>query len=194
MTMPSHISPTPYDFLLTIEQEIHIGTRTLPYDAIKKDDWIGVSFISGDLALLTAINEIVEILPVSQLALVPGVKFWLRGMATCRGELFPVTDLSGFLTRKNSVITKDSRILLMKFQGELSGLLVDKVLGLQRIGKENRKKDKMVEINEEYAPFIVGTCIIARVEVPIISCQEIVHHPLFRDVALREDEMSEIKE
>lgn len=191
--MQSQQPDTPFDTLRAQEQAILSHAKGLPYHETSVHHWAGVSFLTGQQVLLAQLEEVVEIMRVPQLAPIPSVKSWLLGMTTCRGELFPVTDLSGFLTGKVSLPTQHSRILVVSYHEEYAGLLVDRVLGLQRIANENRKKECKPTMNE-LSPFIVGSFVNEHVELPIISCRAIMQHPHFRDVALREDETLEVEE
>jgi twitching motility protein PilI len=184
---------TPFETLLDVKRAILSHAKGLPYHEISVDNWVGVSFLTDQQVLLAQLEEVVEIMRVPELAPVPGVKPWLLGMTTSRGELFPVTDLSGFLTGKPSLLTLHSRILVISYHEEYAGILVDRVLGLQRIASENRKKEWSATINE-LTPFISGAFVNEHVELPIISCKAIMQHPQFRDVALREDEIPELEE
>jgi len=146
----------------------------------------GLIFLSGDHVLVTPLEEVAAILPVFLLTPLPGVKPWLKGMATYRGEIFPVTDMSEFITKKISSISKNARILLIRFQGEVGGLLVDRIVGLQRLTEEERGDKKEVGYLPDYDPFIIGAFVSPRVKIPLISCQAIVRHPYFRNIVLRE--------
>jgi twitching motility protein PilI len=184
---------TPFDFLLAAKRAILSHATGLPYHDASIDNWVGVSFLTGQQVLLAQLEEVVEIMRVPYLAPVPGVKPWLLGMTTCRGELFPVTDLSGFLTGKASVLTLHSRILVIRSHEEYAGILVDRVLGLQRIASENQTKEWSSTI-DELSPFITGAFVNEHLELPILSCKAIMEHPQFRDVALREDEIPEFED
>ncbi|MBI2791485.1 MAG: chemotaxis protein CheW [Gammaproteobacteria bacterium] len=184
---------TPFEVLLAAKRAILSHAKSLPYHDTSVDNWVGVSFLTGQQVLLAQLEEVIEIMRVPDLAPVPGVKPWLLGMATCRGELFPVTDLSGFLTGKLSVLTLHSRILVIRYHEDYAGILVDRVLGLQRIASENQTKEWSSTLNE-LSPFIAGAFVNDHLELPIISCKAIMEHPQFRDVALREDEIPEVEE
>ncbi len=184
---------TPFIFLASLEEEILSCAKGLPYHETSADNWVGVSFLSGRHVLLTPLEEVVEIMRVPEFAPVPGVKPWLRGMVTCRGELFPVTELNGLLTKKISTITHYSRILVINSHEEYFGILVDRVLGLQRIASQERRAQTQHNI-AELTPFIIGAFINEHVELPIISCKAIMQDPSFRDVALREDEIIEVED
>jgi twitching motility protein PilI len=192
--MHSQQSLSPFDTLLGLEKELIIsGHKPLSLSSDKSakgGDWVGIVFLSGDLIFLIPLEEVVEILKVRHMATVPGVKPWLRGMTICRGsELCPVTDLSGFVTRKMSSITSHSRVLVISHQEEYSGILVNRVLGLQRLPAKNKRQATMINI-EKFQPFIIGAFINENTELPVISGKLIVGHPDFFDVGLKEDELT----
>lgn len=183
---------TPYTYLKDLEKAILSSGTGLPVHQTSIDNWVGVSFLTGDHTLLISLNEVVEIMRIPLLAPVPGVKPWLRGMATCRGELFPVTDFNGFLTQKISALTQHSRIIVIHDAEEYAGILVDRVLGLQRIATKNIKLTTTKTI-PLLAPFISGAIVNEQGEFPIIASAPLIHHPRFREVSLREDEFSEFE-
>ncbi len=183
---------TPFACLAALEESLLLGAKSIPYHENVIEHWVGVSFLSGHNVLLTPLDEVIEILPVPVHFPVPGVKPWLRGMVSSHGELFALTDLNGFLSAKNSSITHYSRILVVETQEEKAGFLVDRVLGLQRIPCEDQSYDFTTNTSD-YAAFMIGSFIHNYVELPIISCKNIMHHPKFRDVAIRDDELFEVK-
>ncbi|MGD9592301.1 MAG: chemotaxis protein CheW, partial [Candidatus Berkiella sp.] len=167
--------------------------KGLPLHEASAKSWVGVSFLTGHQVLLTPLDEVLEIMRVPQLAPIPGVKSWLRGMVTSHGELFPVTDLNGFLTGKVSALTSYSRILVIKSNEGTSGILVDRVLGLQRIDYKEMTKE-VANPPSEIASFITGAIMNEHLSLPIISCIAIMKDPKFRDVAQREIELSQVKD
>ncbi|MBS0287230.1 MAG: chemotaxis protein CheW [Proteobacteria bacterium] len=183
---------TPFAVLAALEQTVLRCAKDLPYHETNVENWVGVSFLSGQHVLLTPLEEVVEIMRVPLLAEVPGVKPWLRGMVTSHGELFPVTDLNGFLCGKISLISHLSRILVIQTEKDTSGILVDRVLGLQRI-QDKEKFKKTSHPIPELAPFMMGAFRNAYMELPVISCKAIMQNPKFRDVALRGNEIIEDK-
>lgn len=185
---------SPFGFLHAQQADGLENRPKLPYHEMKGADWVGVVFLLADHVLLTPLVEITEILPVGALTPVPGVKPWLRGVTISRGELFAVTDLSGFLTQKIATITTYSRILVVSYLEEYSGLMVDRVLGLQHIPEENRKASlSKTMANKKYEPYIIGAYFNEKMELPIMSCKTIVQNPRFRDVVLKDDEIPELE-
>lgn len=177
------VSQTPFQYLCALEQAVSSCTKEAPHPVMPKKDWVGLSFLSGQHFLLTPLHEIAGILPVSFLMPIPGVKPWLRGMATYRKEIFPVTDLSGFVTQKLTKITNHARILMLQSQGGYAGLLIDRVLTLQRTDYENKKDEILLGVMPLFEPYMQGSVVLPGSQLPIISCQLIIQHPHFIDVA-----------
>jgi twitching motility protein PilI len=87
-------------------------------------------------------DDVSEILPPPPLIRIPGVKFWVKGLANVRGSLMPVLDMKAFLYGQSTVIGKDSRILIVNKKGVTAGLLVEEVHGLRRF-KPGEHRDEM---------------------------------------------------
>lgn len=172
---------TPFALLLETEKAIRALFKKTPAQIPIQNHWLGLSFLSGDHILLTPLDEVVGILPVTTFAYIAGVKPWLLGVATYRDDIFPVTDLAGFIGQKMSPITKQSRVLVIGSQGEKAGLLVSRIMGLQRLSQAHTKSKGMMQ-DPLYGPFLMGSWSDANVEFPIISCKAIIKHPKFRDV------------
>lgn len=173
---------TPFALLLETEKAIRALFKKVPTQMPIQNQWLGLSFLSGDHILLTPLDEVIGILPATTFAYIAGVKPWLLGVATYRDDIFPVTDLAGFIGQKMSPITKHSRVLVIGSQGEVAGLLVSRVMGLQRLSPEHTKSKGMMPDYPLYESFLMGSWIDANVEFPIISCKAIIKHPKFKDV------------
>jgi twitching motility protein PilI len=87
-------------------------------------------------------NDVSEILPPPLTTRVPGVKFWVKGLANVRGSLMPVLDMKAFLYGQATVIGKQSRILIVNKKGVTAGLLVEEVHGLRRF-RPGEHRDEM---------------------------------------------------
>lgn len=91
---------------------------------------------------LIALTDISEALPVPAVLAVPLTHRWFMGMANVRGNLYALTDLAGFLGKPHSVMTADSRILLVHGRfGINAGLLVDRLIGLRNLEEMSREPD-----------------------------------------------------
>lgn len=175
-----------FGYLCLTQQAVKLRLNKASPPVSDNKGWLGLMFLSGHSVLMTPLEEVAGIVPVYGFASIPGVKPWVLGMSSYRGEIFPVTDLNGMLTNTLSPITKDSRILIVSMQDEYSGLMVSRVLGLQRITQQHSVEKLPKGLVEEYFPFVTGSIINERFQLPIISCQSIVRHPWFKDVTIRE--------
>jgi chemotaxis signal transduction protein len=131
-----------------------------------------------------------EIMRLTQLAPIPQVKAFVRGIASSRGELIPITDLSVFLTKKPPKTSHHSRILVIKNNDQQVGLLVDRVFGLQRMQRDTIAHHTQTGISE-INPYIIGTLENPTVELPIISCKKIVKSELFRQTNLVKSQLKD---
>lgn len=183
---------SPYQLLAATERAVRAQLRTSLPQAPIQDDWLGLAFLSGEQVLLTPLNEVLIILPVTTFAYIPGVKNWLLGLATYRDDIFPVTDLAGFLGQKMSPFTKHTRLLVIESQGEKAGLVVTRVIGLQRLSREQRQYKRKMTLDAIYEPFVMGSWEDATMTLPIISCQAIMNHPKFRDVLAKTEVMNDL--
>lgn len=182
----------PFELLLKTEKAIRALFQKAPTQLTVKNDWLGLAFLSGDQLLLTPLEEVLGILPVDTFAYIPGVKPWLLGMATYRDDIFPVTDLAGFLGQKMSIFTKHTRLLVVANQGEKAGLLVSRVMGLQRVTEEQTRSKSLIPEDSIFEPFMMGSWVNGNVALPIISCQSIVKHPKFRDVLAKTEVINDL--
>jgi|GEM_PF-5881794 len=179
------IADSPFALLLETEKAIRALFQKAPTQIAMKNHWLGLSFLSGDHILLTPLDDVIGILPVTTFAYIAGVKPWLLGVATYRDEIFPVTDLAGFIGQRISILTKHSRLLVVDSQGEKAGLLVSRILGLQRLSPEQTKGKGTMPEDPLYEPFLIGSWVDANVAFPIISCKSIIKHPRFRDILVK---------
>lgn len=171
-----------YDYLCLIEQaaRLRFGKMNIPSTSRKGE--LGLMFLTGHSVLMAPLAEIMAITSLTSFIAVPRVKPWIIGISSYHDEIFPVTDLAGMLTQRLSVISRDSRILIIKSQEEYSGLLVNRILGLQHITDQHKASDLPQGLVAEYEPFVIGAMFNERFQLPIISCQSIIRHPSFKDI------------
>ena len=93
-----------------------------------------LGFRSGGANWLVALDSVSEVLPVPAILPVPLTQPWFLGMANMRGNLCAVTDLAAFSGLAPTVVTAESRILLVHHRyGSNAGLLVDGLIGLRNL-------------------------------------------------------------
>lgn len=99
---------------------------------IAQNQWSGVAFKLGDLNLIAPLGEVSEVLTLPELYSVPLTKSWMVGIANVRGRLLPIADLAQYLQVKQHRHRLDQRkVLVMDEANVFSGLLVDRVIGIQ---------------------------------------------------------------
>lgn len=179
---PQKPSVSAFDYLDSYQHQLKAGHKVSAFDNEHSKDWVGLSFLSGNGFFLTAIHEIYGILSAVELTPLPGVKPWLRGLSSHRGEIFTVTDLSGLLQDQLSSITKNSRILLIDSDVGLAGLLIDRILGLQRISKQLYCQQKAQGLAENFEPFMAGSIKLNSSNLPIISCKAIIKNAQYQNI------------
>jgi twitching motility protein PilI len=91
---------------------------------------------SGGMQWLLKLDEVGEIMPMSQLAgritAVPLTRPWYRGLANVRGKLVSVVDLALFAGGIAAVPSAASRVVLVAERFQFHGaLLVDRMVGLR---------------------------------------------------------------
>ncbi|NNE64220.1 MAG: purine-binding chemotaxis protein CheW [Gammaproteobacteria bacterium] len=131
----------PFELLQELDARCRENASGLPVNRAVKEDWIGIGYRINDLALLTPMDEVSEILPLPETIRVPGVKDWVRGLANVRGSIMPVLDMKAFLTGETTLIEKESRVLIINIFGIAAGLLVEEVYGLRRFKPEEHIRE-----------------------------------------------------
>ena len=132
----SELSPA-YLKLVDLASRSRKNADELPAQDKAKTFWTGVGFTLDGNQYVASMDEISEILSVPRFTQVPGVQAWVRGIANVRGRLMPVMDLLTFLDRKSEMQLKRRRLLVIE-DGELySGLVVDRVLGMQHFTEDS---------------------------------------------------------
>lgn len=131
----------PFELLQSLDNRCRQNASGLPVNRKVAEDWIGIGFKVNDISLLARMDEITEILPPPETIRVPGVKYWVKGLANVRGSLMPVLDMKAFLFGETTLLSKESRVLIINVLGVAAGLLVEEVYGLRRFKPEEHIKD-----------------------------------------------------
>jgi twitching motility protein PilI len=91
--------------------------------------WRGVGFGLGGRRLVSAFDEVVEIMPMPQITHVPGTQPWMLGVANVRGTLLPVVDLKQFLEGERTAMHATQRVLVVRQGGGNVAVLIDQRYG-----------------------------------------------------------------
>jgi twitching motility protein PilI len=75
-----------------------------------------------------------EVLPVPEVSAVPLARAWFRGLANVRGNLVSVVDFAAFMGEPATVLTAQSRLVLIADRfGAHCALVVSRTLGLKNL-------------------------------------------------------------
>lgn len=115
-------------------------------------DWRGVVFELGGQRMIAPLGEVAEILAMPEYTSMPLVQPWLLGIANVRGRLLPLTDLAKFLRMPNSS-NKDKRrkVLVIDHHTIFSGLIVDKVFGIEHFTTEQYSPETIDSLSPFFA-------------------------------------------
>jgi twitching motility protein PilI len=127
----------------------------LPKTEELKVYWSGIGFSLEGKNYVAPLDETAEILKIPSYTNVPGVKKWLRGVANVRGKLLPVLDLLGFLNGNKQSNIKTRRLLVIEKNSLYSGVIVDKVYGMQHFDTDDFS-ESVIEENTATLPYITG--------------------------------------
>jgi len=139
--MPARTSHELVQLLSDIEQRSVARLSSLPEleKAQAHQYWEGVLFSLNEMHLVAPLDEVSEILHYpADITRVPGTHPWVKGVANVRGSLLPIIDFQLFLGGEPVMTGRRCRVLVVKHQGILSGLLVKEVMGMRHFSREKR--------------------------------------------------------
>lgn len=98
------------------------------------------------------VHQVLSIEKYQPLTLVPGVAKFIKGIMPLRGEITPVLDLKERLSIKQTVITEDDQILIIKIDEIQLGLIVDEATEVIDIDSSTiETPSKMIRgVDQEY--------------------------------------------
>ena len=156
---------------LLILNEIDSACRKIIGDTVapvqEKDEiWSGVGFRIADDDLVIKNSYIDKIMSTNfqqDLSAVPGAKPWLLGLISLRGQPLSIIDLKQYLYNKPSQKTENSRLIVVKKNEYISGLLLENVYGLKQFPIDSKINDSAsndseneTKIADNIKPFIDG--------------------------------------
>lgn len=145
--------------------------------------WQAVAFRCGGDVMLIGVTAISEIADAGKCTSIPGCKDWFLGLGSIRGNVLPVSDLSGYIFNQNCEVSEHNRILVIKKDEDVFGLLVDEILGLRKFSVSQLISDK------SDIPAAVRPCVVEVVHdgdqfIPVIDPALIVSSNSFLNVKL----------
>jgi twitching motility protein PilI len=134
----------------------------------------------GEQDYLLSLADVSEVLPVPEILKIPLTQAWFLGMANVRGNLYALTDFAHFIGLSPSVLSTQSRILLIndKF-GINAALLVDRLVGLRSLSEMQLQKKSGQEAFWVLNKFTDNT----NIQWSELDLGEFIHQPSFMQVA-----------
>ncbi len=168
--------------LAQIEEQSRKSARLVPQVEVDEDLWDGLAYSIAGVRVITAMNEIREMLPYpAQVTRVPGAADWVKGVANIRGTLLPVIDLQAFFGAKSVVPGKSARMLVVRMREINCGLLVPSVLGMRHF----REEDKLANARMKGAlgQYVFDAFSVEGEIWPVFSLSALTADPAFRSAA-----------
>ena len=175
---------SPYALLKEIEARSRVKALGLPQQVEMQRTWSGIGFRIGDMLLVSPLDEVSEILIYPSLTRVPQAKNWVRGIANVRGQLMPIVDLRGYIEGDLTSTGRRSRVLVVRHDKLIVGLLVDEALGLRHFFEEERV-GRLSSVPTLYQEYVIGGYKQANTQWGVFSVRNLVASQKFMDVAAR---------
>jgi len=154
----------------------------LPEETDVPGHWRGVGFGLGGRRLVTAFDEVVEIMRMPQITHVPGTQPWMLGVANVRGTLLPVVDLKQFLEGERTVMHEGQRVLVVRQTGGNVAVLIDQLYG-QRSFNDSQKTTTAADKASRYGYFIKQVYRVGDNDWGVFSMSMLTRTPEFRQAA-----------
>lgn len=169
----------PYELLAELERRGRNATASPQQPAAGGREWVGVAVRMAGELYLVAREEAREVLGMpSPLTRVPGAKPWLLGLASIRGQLYPVVDLRQFLGGGATPLTRLTRLVVTSHRDVPAGLVVDEVLGFRRYTEDEFGADVPTTI-VPCTPYVAGSFRHEQELQPVLSLRRLLEDPAF---------------
>ena len=152
-TPPESPPISPFDLLRQLETRL----RSARSDALsgQAQTWTGLAFRVREHWCVAPREDIREVITPPPLTRVPGARAWLLGVANLRGNLLPVSDLSGLIGEPATTPGRQSKVLVLNSDRVPAGFLVDEVAGYRQFVPADQRhalKDSVASL----APYLLG--------------------------------------
>src|SRR6266404_5324227 len=109
---------------------------------------------------------------------VPGARAWIKGLANVRGQLLPIIDLRQFLGSGITLVTRNTRVVVVNHREIPAGLLVDEVLGFRRFAESEFSGDAPPTV-ARCERYLAGAFRRAHEQWPVLSLRSVLESPAF---------------
>jgi twitching motility protein PilI len=169
----------PFELLAELERRGRNATASPETPGVAGAEWVGVAARMAGELYLVAREEAREVLGIpSPLTRVPGAKSWILGLASIRGQLFPIIDLRQYLGGGPTPVTRLTRIVVVNHRDVPAGLVVDEVLGFRRF----KESEFSAEVPTTIVPcgrYLAGSFRQDQDQLPVLSLRRLLEDPAF---------------
>lgn len=174
----------PFSLLRDIETRSQQKALGLPQQMEIRRTWSGIGFRVGETHLVSAIDEVAEILTYPDMTSVPSSQNWIRGIANVRGILLPIMDFTGVIDGKSAKLDRKSRVLVIQQEDMSTGLVVDEVFGMRHFFDEE-KVNEIPEVSESLSKYLKGAYRQGDRHWGVLSMRNLARSDEFRNVSSR---------
>lgn len=131
--------PTPFAHLKSLETLALKQSVGLPQREAVAQYWTALAYRLGDEAFVSPLEQVTEILPMSEMTRLPLAQPWVLGVVNRRGELTPVYDFLGLIGRGGVVADGRTRLIVARLGSWSLALVVSESLGLRHFQVDARR-------------------------------------------------------
>jgi len=171
-----------FQALVDMAQQSRLSAAGLPAQIDIKPHWSGIGFELLGKRFVAPMGEVSEMLEVPVSTRLPGVQPWVRGVANVRGRLLPLFDMGVFFGDQLTTKRKQHRVLILETEGLYSGLIVDRVFGMQHfpVDTYNATLDDSID---EVGGYVDGCYQVNGVEWGVFSPEKLAQESTFLNAA-----------
>jgi twitching motility protein PilI len=171
-----------HDFQYLQEISAHYRRKARPLPALKTPDvhWSALLFQLGDYRFVCQQAFIHEVLALPSFAALPSANDWVLGVANLRGALLPLVDLGAFVGQP-SKSTRQRRVMVCRHQEQWLGLVVDTVMGVQRLKDEQVDQEGECPLTR-MQPYAHTSILIRHHRYWVMTLEALLNDPAFMAV------------
>ena len=170
----------PFELLVQYEQ-LSLKHKVRSEQTQDKSAWSGVGFKIDEFNYALAIDQIVEVIILTETTKIPGISSWVLGLGNIRGNLIPVIDMKSYLLNKPTKTTAHTRMVVInQIRGQV-GLVVDEVFGQKHFSTEQKCE---VPNDNDSAYNYVENAFMEEEEVwNILDVEKLINDPSFQNAS-----------
>lgn len=171
-----------FQALVDLAQQSRHSAAGLPAQVDIKPHWSGIGFELMGKRFVAPMGEVSEMLEVPVCTHLPGVQSWVKGIANVRGRLLPLFDMANFFGDVLNAQRKQHRVLILEAEGLYSGLMVDRVFGMQHFPVDTFSAEQGQDL-AEMASYVDGCYQVNNLEWAVFSPAKLAQEPSFLNAA-----------